>query len=39
MWAKFDGPPTEPIIEDVAEPRRKPWLDDTLRPELRPRER
>jgi invasion protein IalB len=37
--ATFDGPPTEPIIENVAERRRKPWLDDTLRPELRPRQR
>jgi invasion protein IalB len=37
--ATFDGPPTEPIIENVAERRRKPWLDDTLRPELRPRAR
>ena len=39
FWGTVDSPPTEPVIENVVEPRRKPWLDDTLRPELRPRAR
>ena len=38
FWAAHQGPPGEPI-EPIMEPRKKPWLDDTLRPELRPRER
>jgi invasion protein IalB len=37
--AAHEGPPAEPAIEQIMAPRRKPWLDDTLRPELRPRER
>jgi invasion protein IalB len=42
FWAAHEGPPAEPAVEQIMEPRkspRKPWLDDTLRPELRPRER
>lgn len=31
----LDAPKAEPFVED-ARPPRKPWLDDTLRPELRP---
>jgi invasion protein IalB len=34
-----EGPPAEPVVEQIMAPRSKPWLDDTLRPELRPRER
>jgi invasion protein IalB len=33
----YDGPRTELVVDEIEEPRR-PWLDDTLRRELRPRE-
>jgi invasion protein IalB len=42
FWVAYDGPRTEPVADEIDEPRReieqprKPWLDDTLRPELRP---
>jgi invasion protein IalB len=40
--AAYDGPLTEPVVDAAEEQRRemerrRPWLDDTLRPELRPR--
>ena len=38
FWGAHDGPPTEAVTEQMMK-RRQPWLDDTLRPELRPRER
>jgi invasion protein IalB len=39
FWAAHQGPPAEPAVEQIMAPGRKPWLDDTLRPELRPRAR
>jgi len=39
FWAAHEGPPADPAVEQIMAPRKKPWLDDTLRPELRPRER
>ncbi len=42
FWTAYDGPLTEPVIDEIEEPHwgvrdpHKPWLDDTLRPELRP---
>jgi invasion protein IalB len=39
--AAYDGPGIEAVTDEIEEPRRekppKPWLDDALRPELRPR--
>jgi invasion protein IalB len=39
FWAAHEGPPAEPAVEQIMAPRGKPWLDVTLRPELRSRER
>jgi invasion protein IalB len=35
FWVAYDGPRTEPVSDEIEQPR-KPWQDDTLRPELRP---
>lgn len=34
----YDGPQPKPIVDEIYQ-RRRPWLDDTLKPALRPRER
>jgi invasion protein IalB len=35
--AAYDSPRAEPIVVDEPERLQKPWRDDTLRPDLRPR--